>query len=145
MKDPAVQEKMYDNLKQGFVVQKEVGKALRNDPDYTRVDNNRILSIIEKILNSVANELREKHFKRSTSAEKFKDLSQELKKNPTKPLFSLPNVKKAFNIVIEYKKDIHPSHSSYNPFIEIKYKEIYRNVFENMVLKEKEEEEEDEL
>ena len=133
MKESDIQKKMYENIKKGIDIQTQVGKIIGNDEYYTKISNRDVFSIMERILNLNANELREKHFNRKTLADKFKDLPKNIKSKAKKYHYSPVQVKKAFDILIQYKRDSNPTYSSYNPFLDMKYRPIYRDVLENMI------------
>ena len=128
---------MFENIRKGIDIQNQVGKILGNDEYYTKISNREVYLIMERILNLNANELREKYFNRKTLAEKFKDLPKNIKSKSKIYHYSPVQVKKAFDIILQYKRDTNPLYLTYNPFLEMKYRPIYRDVLENIIENEK--------
>jgi hypothetical protein len=102
-----------------------------------------LIGTIKKIINLCANVLREKHFNRKSLADKITDPEfDKYKVSPSKIYFSKENVKRAFEIILKFLRENPGIHSSYNPYLEIKYKDVYYNMFQNMLDKENKEFEE---
>ena len=102
-------------------------------------DSYELIRAIKKIINLSGNVLREKHFNKKTLAEKITDQDfDRYKVSPSKIYFDKKNVKKAFEIMLTYLRE-NPGFGSYNVYLDLKYEDIYYNMFQNMIDKENKE------
>jgi hypothetical protein len=104
-----------------------------------------LIGTIKRIIGLSANVLREKHFNRKTQADKIDDPEfDKYKVEPSTVYFDRKNVRRAFEIILKFLRENPRIHSSYNPYLEIEYdnKDIYYNMYQNMIDKENKEFEE---
>ena len=99
-----------------------------------------LIGTIKSIINLYANVLREKHFNRKTQADKINDPEfDKYKVEPSTIYFDRENVKRAFEITLNFLREYPGIVTKYNPYLEIEYddnKDIYYNMYQNMIDKE---------